>query len=108
MEEGSSSFGGLGKKTGKRRAFGVTLAVLWPQGRPSVTVGTTRGGGVCPQTRGASKEHAALQALEVPIRCWARCGCLMKMYNCMFGIQEASFFHCRFHSYNVFPLKVPD
>lgn len=57
-----------------------------------------------PQTRGASKEHASLQALEVPVRCWARCGCLMKMYSCMFGIQEASFFHCLFHSYNVFLL----
>lgn len=49
-EKGSSSFGGLDKKTGKMRAFGVTLAVLWPQGRPGVTAGMTRGvgWGVCP------------------------------------------------------------
>ena len=82
----------LGRERRKRPllpAFGVTLAVLWLPGCP-VSLQEQHGewGWVyAPETHGA-----ALQALEVARRCWARCGHLMKTDNCMFGVQEATFF----------------
>lgn len=92
--EKASSFEGLGKKTEKMCAFGVTLAVLRPQGRPSVTAGATQrvGCGVCPRDPRRSRGTRCSAGTRGAIRCWVHCGHLMKMDNCMFGVQEAAFF----------------
>ena len=69
--EKASSFEGLGKRTEQMCAFGVTLAVLRPQGRPSVTAGATQrvGCGVCPRDPRRSRGTRCSAGTRGAIRC---------------------------------------